>query len=1231
MAYDTTYAYVNEDNITSSPYLAWAVRITAERSSSSSKGVTISAKFYVGFGSGSNSSSYTAYPVYCRISGGGHVDSVQINSSGTNWKRTSNSYERLTTAYTNLTQKGYDRVKSVTASMDYNTWTGGTQTVTISLIHNGSTVHEKSVTLTCPDYGSSSGGESGGGTVTIGVNSISTVSINPSSVEVGEAFTISGTASVGSNNSISGYRILRGSTTEASWSSTSTSFTRSLTAPTTTGTYTYYVSAKSGKNNAWSFSKSVKLTVTKKVVNPVTIKNYTSAVEAGGGLVYLSVTGGTSWAYAVGTTSQSARVPVTGSYTYIYDVMPNTTIYVWGYEDGEYSTSSDSCRIGITYTVSNATININPYILKDNLSTPDLVNTIQSGQASAQTTGGSLTYTWQYAQASTTGGLSSATWSNLGISGSSFTNLDMTQKVNKGYYYKIRVTATNSYGSSDTSSDSEIFQIPNNPGSPTFTKIIPKADPSDGYTEAVQEEKTYYGSGLFIFWTNPTISSSQLPISEIEMIYQSKRESDSVFGETKTAQFEYFKVLEGETLKYYGEDIDEDGEPDRPFLTSETPNGGGADLEVESLYETRIGIRITDTLGQYTDTFYTGKNYFKAESPEFGGNLVVGLNPTGNPNDTVATFRPFTCDTSQTFYLSSSVARSNSQDKLLYFIDCYVNDRKVTINLIDSIPISTSAFADNDNYPAGSVLYPETPTGDDDIVVKKEDGTTIHYEIKNSYFKEKLLAAKELRTPKDNLNAVYNDDFTDVVYKISVRDDFDSRSTVYNSAVTNIKYIEAPSMENNDLLEIGINRYVKSLNPFYDNSIILLNSNSTNNDRIVNPGESLIFKFKRAQDYNAADYNSTMLGDVSQYNIYVSRQDTIPTSNFENLNYTLLKTFSASLSSDGGDLKKAYPNNSTDEYYYLEYPLTSYQESKFVVFRIEAIDSKSQRSDYVYSNTYAVPCRATSMNFYINNVRLEVNGSFQPTFKTRVNDFGAAVFENSNYSYDNYPNYEREYSIGIDPNIYQFSRQGYLIFEGSLDGNFDNSIITLDDNTYQNYFSQTINLNNYLGTQKYPDILDLEFSISDFPVEWQQGIQIGDIPKIFFRATYKIAYGLLDVEKDSFEEKYLFVTSTSAPYSYYEDSPTVSYRNHQVGINTKDFSADSNSGQQEVLIIQDNGSYNLVVFKGAEQKIILNLTERTFYVEDNNEPANRIAQISFNTNDNNFPFIDGMTLDGGNW
>lgn len=1191
------------------------VKIVSTRASSSNKEVDIKITFGGGYKS-HNKSSYTnySYSVDVKIDGfstrsltiySGTSGSTMTTSS---WKDTGSSGslpKSGTTVYT---------YKSASTTVTSSGWTSGSKSVSVIFYESGNQVASSTFDLTCPTYSSSGGG---GGSTTIGANTMS-ISISPSSVSLGNSATISITSKAGTRNGISKYIIYEGSTQLGSTTSTTYTVT-----PSSTGTKTYKVKAVSTVGTSYDITKSINLSVTTPNVSPI---SYLSVGSVDGSIsgaqdVFVYVTkSSTYWAYSVGSSSGAKTVVTSRNYSYI-TASANQTIYVYGCElvNGTYYYSTPvNGKVGVTYYVTDVSSTIAPKILKDNISSPDLVTLIQRGQASARTGGGSLSYTWEYAQSSTSSGLSNPTWLDLGVSGSSFTNLDMTQKVNKGYYYKIRVKATNSYDNYEYSSDSEIYQIPREPSRPTFTKIIAKADPSKGYTEIIQDNKKFYGSGLFILWTNPTILDSQLPISEIEMIYQSKSQSATIYDEIKTAQFQYHKLLEeGKT------------EPEYYPLSnaSGASNGGGADLEVNSLYETKVGIRITDTLGQYIDTFYTTETFFKAESPSFGGNLVVSLNDTGNPKDTVATFRPFTCDTSKSFLLSSSVAQSNSQDSLLYFIDCYVNDRKTTIHLLDGIPIATSAFTD-DTKPSGEILY-----SDENIKIKKYNSTTIHYEINNSYFKNKLLSSAELRTPKNNSAAVYNDDFLEVIYKISVKDDFDSRSTVYNSANTNIKYIEAPTLSNNSYLDIGVNRYIKSQNPFYDNSIVLLNSSSNNNDRMINPGESIIFKFKRAQDYNGADYSSTMLGDVTQYNIYVSRNDSIVTSNYENLTYTLLKSFSAL-----NNLKKAYPNDSTDEYYYLEYPLTNYMESKFVVFKIEAVDSKSQKSDFLYSNTYIVPCRASSMDFYLSNVKLnETLTGYDLTFKSKVSDFGASFFVNNLYGYDktnknySFPNYERSFTV----NSNTFSRKGYLIFEGCLDGDFSNNGTTIIkstgennteiDNLYNNYFSQTIDLTSFLTNENcYTDIIENTYSASDFPTEWQTGIKNSIIKKIFFRLTYKIAYGFADIESDTFDTRYLFVSSTCAPYSYYEDAPTVSYRNHQVGINTKDFSIDSEGGQKEVLIIQDNGSYNLVVFKGAEQKIILNLTERTFYTEDNSGKV--LTEINFNTQ-----YINGMTIDSGEW
>lgn len=1081
------------------------------------------------------------------------------------------------------------------------TWTSG-NSLTISgtckqaYIGDPQTFSGGSISM--PAYSSGSGGSGGGSTTTIGANSV-TLTVSPRTVTKGNKVTLTATGTKGANNGFAGYDFYAN---DVCFSINDTAASKNTcTAEHTPDKNTdYYVVLRSIEGSSHQV-KSSTVSVTVNEVTPVISDAYITPTSVS------TLTGGTVTLYA--TTNVTTASGYDNSFSYYVngehrgydwrytDVFVNAgdVITVKAYNGNTGVESTSSKRITVTgYTpVTINSINVTATVLKDNLSSPDLAK-IVSGSASITN---ATSIEWQFRESDSTSGLANALWQSLGIYGNSFSNIDMTGKINgKGKYYQFRIRAENAY-SEKVSSNSEIYQIPALPTAPTITKVIPKADPFEGYEIINKDGKVYYGSGLFLTWNMPTISDSQMPIKEIELIYESKSSSSTSFGETKVAQIMYHEYLENNTLYTFKETFPY--EASSPIGASN--HGGGADLEVLSLHETRIGLRVTDELNESVEIFYP-TTYYKAESPSFGGNLVVSQN----------SFRPFTCDVNDTFLLSSSVGQSNSQDALYYFIDCYIGDRKVIIPLINKIPIATSIFNDT-SKGSGYVIY-----SNDNFTITKYNGTTIYYTIKNSYLKSLLLSSEGLRSPKNNLSAVYNDDFFEVVYKISVRDDFDSRSTVYNSNTISFNFIEAPTLSNNSYLDIGVNRYLKSLNPFSDNSIIMTTNNSSNNNRIINPGEAAVFKFKRAQDYNNADYNSTKLGDVAKYNIYVSRNDEPVTSNYNELEYVLLKTYSVD------ELKKALPTVSTDEYYYLQYTLPSYQESKFVTFRMEAVDSKGLASDYLYSNTYLVPCRATTMDFYLRTVELDntTNAGVTLTFKTRVNDFGASYFKND-YSYETFPNYEREYTI----NGNSFTRKGEIILEGSLDGNFDNKeIAVLSDTNYLNYFSYTIDLAKELTIEEnYLDILGMEnkFTIN-LPADWQEeGKLKEDIKKIFFRVTYKIAYGFADFSAEGYD-KYLYVSSTSTPYSYYEDAPTVSYRNHQVGINTKDFSASADTGQQEVLIIQDNGAYNLVVFKGAEQKIILNLTARTFTAQKND--SNEEVVINFGTGE-----IKGASIDGGSW
>lgn len=1231
MAY-TTKKSVSTTALTS-PTRNADITIVCSRSSIDSKKVVATVTVTQGFGSGTTSETKTEYEVSFTSSKGTGTAKGVLNTAGTLWDwNGSNDLFRLNQEGT--TVQGRKPTRRASATNVFDSWIDGkTRTITVKLWQkdrdNGKTNRlEKEFNIVCdmPKYSSSGGGSTGGGTTTIGANKITSFTATPSPGIIGEEVKLTIKTSAGTNNNISKLEIVGREQTgnNVGWPST---MDHTVNNPASTETYTttlkypktdYMAFITSGKNNA-VVSSMITIVgnppppeVISAKISPNVVNNKT------GGDVTLIVKTNTkdaqgrsdSFCYSINNGQEkfdwmSVRIHVNAG-----DIIK---VYAYDGVNEKKSQYGTAIRVNGYTPIEINSFNVTPKILKDNLSSPDLVNIIERASVNAN---GHSSIRWQYKTSATSSGLSNASWLSLNdLSSSSISNIDMTQYIRKGYYYQISAILSNADISQSTT-PSEIYQIPSKPGRATSLRVIPKADPEDGYTEIIKDGKAYFGSGLFLIWNNPTITSSQMPISNIELLYKVKNLSSSDFSESKTTQFRFSKVLEPGALtpKDYFND-----KTSRPHTTSGTETGGGNVLEANSLAEVQVGVRITDTLGEYEDTWYESKTYYKSESPQFGGNLIAKQ----------SSFRPFTCVESERFTLNSSVGASNSQDALLYNIECHVDDRKIDLYLIDSIPISTKKF---NSAATDAILYPDNALGNEDIIVKKQDATTIRYEIKNKYFKDILLREKGLRTPKNNLDAVYNDDFTNVTYKIYVQDDFDATSNIYSSGVTSINFIEAPSLKHNNFLEIGINRYTKSINPFYDNSIIVLNSLSNNNDRIVNPGESIVFKFKRAKDYNAADYLTTMVGDVSQYNIYVSRNDDAVFDNYDKLNYTLLKSFNAAPVEDGGDLKKAYPNDSNDEFYYLEYPLQSYQESKFVVFKIEAVDSRNRKSEMIYSNTYLVPCRATAMDYHIGTVNLYTNTDFDPKFSTKVNDFGASKFINTKYSYKDFPNYERTYSVGVEPNKHTFTKKAYLIIEGSLDSTFEPGEITLEKEvkgekitkTFSNkHFSFEIDFANLSKGKLYIDILNVPHLITNFPNEWEVGIKEEFIKKIFFKSTYKIAYGFKDVEKTNFDERYLYISSVSAPYSYYEDSPTVSYRNHQVGINTKDFSAGSKEGQKEVLIVQDNGSYNLVVFKGAEQKIILNLTERTFTATTNN---NKEVIINFGTG-----LIDGMTIDGGSW
>lgn len=160
MAVKKSYVAINQDDITSGPYLSTAILFTASRASETTKDVTITCDAYFGFG-GTSDIRYSTISngvIAWFWTGNSNYDSAQyknhktVVASGVKWERTSSTWGRITTADAWLTQKGYPDYKSATGfSVTVKNWTSGSKTVYFQT-SGPDTNAVLSATLPCPDY-----------------------------------------------------------------------------------------------------------------------------------------------------------------------------------------------------------------------------------------------------------------------------------------------------------------------------------------------------------------------------------------------------------------------------------------------------------------------------------------------------------------------------------------------------------------------------------------------------------------------------------------------------------------------------------------------------------------------------------------------------------------------------------------------------------------------------------------------------------------------------------------------------------------------------------------------------------------------------------------------------------------------------------------------------------------------------------------------------------------------
>ena len=317
-----TFDYETPTN-KASPMIAY--KVTATRSSISSKSVTLKLDFSVGWSNNKKGSSLTD-PFKMTVEVGSTTLEVSVNIPKCNGTAGKLYDKNGTTAYSIATETVSETI----------TWTSGNAldiTGTCRQAYIGDTQKFSGGSISMPDYSSSSGGGGGGGgSTTIGANSVTSLSVSSITATPNSELIFTIKASKGSNNSISGYKIMLGTNEVGTSNSTSTETSIKIQAPSTEGVYTYTAYVNSSSTGWSTTTKTTNVTI--KYITPIITDAYivpTKVSSSDGGEVRLhAVTNTDRFIYYINDVYQ---VP-----DYLYrdiQVKANDIIKVYGYK---YST-----------------------------------------------------------------------------------------------------------------------------------------------------------------------------------------------------------------------------------------------------------------------------------------------------------------------------------------------------------------------------------------------------------------------------------------------------------------------------------------------------------------------------------------------------------------------------------------------------------------------------------------------------------------------------------------------------------------------------------------------------------------------------------------------------------------------------------------------------------------------------------------------------------------------------
>lgn len=386
---------------------------------------------------------------------------------------------------------------------------------------------------------------------------------------------------------------------------------------------------------------------------------------------------------------------------------------------------------------------------------------------------------------------------------------------------------------------------------------------------------------------------------------------------------------------------------------------------------------------------------------------------------------------------------------------------------------------------------------------------------------------------KNNIN-----NRSDYNYTISIVDEYSSGE--FFTFPINFDYRERPKWDSK-FFDIGINYGINS----NEKPITYINSDTSDKDRLINYKEKVSFKFPKGIDLNnkylsdKITINNDREKDIRSYRFSIAELDTIPTkSDYEN--YTYNELIEIKIRDDEGDISN--PLLFSDDFYVYDYELKNYNVNKFLVYKIEAIDSEELIGEPIYSDTYLIGSRLSSPEIKINTI--EVESTNNNTIKTIKLDYiwnvssGGSYFNNSMYTFQNYNNLERDIILRND-------RKVKLILQVSSDPTFPQD----NEKTYE---LETILTNNE-EIFKYNPYNTLKKQI-EINCE-DRNISLGK-KFIRFKINYPIGYKTYSDNKIYYNLSDYGFDNYSNIYTFFSKNPTVAYRKNHLGINTNSFNSD---------------------------------------------------------------------------